>query len=198
MVMRLLICAALFLLAGCTSPNAPVAESEGQPNSTGGLPLALSPGAFDAEPRLMVYFNTSYDNFTGAYLGLYEFGLGSLAADWDASADLALPRPMGSLLFEMRCQQTGGFASDMPGYNLRFQVADGDDVLVTMASGDLGDCNERRQYDRADQPRPKGTLTAVEFGSHASELNHEASFDVQFAISWFDADVVPAGHTAFA
>jgi hypothetical protein len=195
--MRLILCAALLLLAGCTSPAAPDLASE-----TVQVADEVDREARGASPPLagpamvVVRLNTSFD----AYTGVWDVGVqGAPAASWDAAADLGLPRPMGSLLFEMRCQQTGGTAYDHPGYRLRFEVegADGTTV-ITQAAGNMGDCVETKTYHRDASPRPSGKLVVAEFEAVASLLNHEASYDVQFAITWFDAGEIPAGYSAFA
>lgn len=197
--MRLTLCAALLLLAGCTAPTDPASETalvdaEGTPSAADDLLESTSVAAGPAAASsLVARLNTSIDAYTGTWLT----GVGDVAA-WDAAQDLALPRPHGSLLFEMRCQQTGGTVEDHPGYSLRFEVVDGDATVITWASGDLGDCAETKAYDRTDAPRPKGMLTNVTFEVAPSLVNVEASYDVQFAISWFDAQSLPDGYSAFA
>lgn len=193
--MRLILCAALLLLAGCTSPAAPTdlaADAPGEP-SAGPLPevVGMSTDGPAATPRVVARLNGSMAAYTGTWL----VGVGGSATTWDAAPDLALPRPHGSLLFEMRSQRTGGAAKQELGYRLGFEVVDGDDKIITFAGGSMGE--DGQAYHRKEAPRPQGLLTNVTFEAAPSVVSVQASYDFQLAITWFDAETVPDGYSAF-
>lgn len=192
--MRLTLCAALLLLAGCTGPDAGD-PALGPVDSAPALVPAAEAAGVDPLAVVVARFNTTYANYTGAF----DIALaGQHAATWDAGGALGLPRPMGSLLFEMRCQKTGGTVEDDPGYALTFHVEDGDRTYITYAASDIDACQGRREYDRADVYGAGGELSAVEIRTSDGWFSLNASYEVAFAITWFDAERVPAGYSAFA
>lgn len=192
--MRHLLCAALFLLAGCTAPDAPGAGPAAAVDAD-----AATPSEGLAAGESLPAFATARENVTFNATGAYLVGVDEAPA-WDASDALALPRSPGSLLIELRCQQTRGLDVDDPGYQLSFTVERGDDRLIQYSAGNSDRCDFRKAYDRTAKGGilDEGRLVEVVLGPDQPLASAQASYDVELAVTWFDADTVPADFSALA
>lgn len=198
--MRLPLCAALLLLAGCASPTDPATMQSTHDRSAAEGP-ALN-ATLDAEatttdpapawPVIVAALNhTSMEKATS----VMDVTLSGTSTElWNASGPLGLPVAPKSLLIEMACTQTGGVATDSPGieYGFDVQYADGS-IVRWVGTSNRSECGTRIEFD-ADR-LGDGELVAFEMRATGDVVTHEASYDITYAVSLLATATVPEDYS---
>jgi len=180
--MRLTLCAALFLLAGCIGQ--PVARDGHLDGRNVAQEQPVSPVLVTARADLKL------DNVTSAWFANTDL----VASDsWDASAALGLPRPVATLSVAAVCSHPRGYTYDGPGYGLSFDVERPDGRVVQWSYTGSDACGHHQDYTAKELG--EGKLTHLEVRSYSPFLAVQYSCTLHVSATLFSTSEVPSNAT---
>lgn len=185
--MRLLLCAALLLLAGCTGPSVPTTDAPGSQQAAPDAAATATPSPVVA----VAYENVTYDVPASAWMT----ALALPSPTWEASAELPLPRPALTVFVELACVQTAGTAYGDPGFGAEVQVERPDGrTLISQYGGGIDQCRGGHAFPAKELGA--GDLSFVAVSLSAPFAAVQVSYEVRMAVSLLSTPDVPAGYSA--